>query len=74
MADWGSMEKGNQYVNNFYEKYEGRVTIGVGYGKNLSEFFPFIFTNTAGDAIGIVVLGVVPESEDNFHIYYMGAF
>jgi hypothetical protein len=68
------MEKENQYVNYFYEKYQGRVAIGVGYGQNFSEIFPFVFINTAGDAIGIVALGVIPESEDIVYIYHLGAF
>jgi hypothetical protein len=31
------------YVNYFYEKYESRVAIGVGYNQDLSEIYPFVF-------------------------------
>jgi hypothetical protein len=68
------MNKENQYVEYFYEKYRGRVAISVGYGPNLTEIFPFVFMDKDGDAIGIVALGVVPESEDKVYIYHLGAF
>ncbi len=31
------------YVDYLYHKYEGRVSIGVGYDHNLSEIYPFGF-------------------------------
>ena len=53
------MVQENDYVNYFYDKYEGRVAIGVGYNQDLSEIYPFVFEDTDGKSIGIVALGVI---------------
>jgi hypothetical protein len=63
------------YVNYFYEKYQGRVSLGVGYNHDLSEIFPFVFEDADGRSIGVVGLGVyADESIDTVHIYHMGSF
>ena len=65
----------NDYVEYFYEKYEGRVAIGVGYDQNLSEIYPFVFENPVGSSIGVVALGVIRHEELNYvHIYHIGSF
>jgi hypothetical protein len=65
----------HDYVNHFYEKYEGRVAIGVGYNQDLSEIYPFVFEDSAGNSIGIVALGVYLFEGINYvHIYHMGSF
>jgi hypothetical protein len=68
------MRKENQYVNFFYRKYSGRVAIGVGYGNDLSEIFPFVFHNIIGEALGIVALGVIHDIEYYVYIYHLSAF
>ena len=69
------MSQENDYVNYFYEKYEGRVAIGVGYADDLSEIYPFVFEDPAGDSIGLVALGVYTvEAIAHVHIYHIGSF
>ncbi len=48
------MNHEHDYVNHFYMTYEGRVAIGVGYKQDLSEIYPFVFEDSAGNSIGIV--------------------
>lgn len=68
------MQREIQYVTYFYRKYLGRVAIGVGYGDDLSEIFPFVFLDDTGEAIGIVALGVINDIECCVYIYHLGAF
>lgn len=68
------MDKENDYVDYFYEKYQGRVAIGVGYNQHFSEIFPLIFENIDGESIGIVALDVILDAQDVVHIYHLGAF
>ena len=69
------MNHAHEYVNHFYEKYEGRVAIGVGYRQDLSEIYPFVFEDSAGNSIGIAALGVyLHENIDYVHIYHLGSF
>jgi len=69
------MDPENDYVKYFYNKYEGRVTIGVGYDQNLSEIYPFVYEGTDHNSIGLVALGVYSHENINYvHIYHMGSF
>ena len=69
------MHQEHGYVNYFYDKYEGRVAIGVGYNHDLSEIYPFVFEDTEGKSIGIVALGVITyENITYVHIYHLGSF
>jgi hypothetical protein len=65
------MSNANDYVNHFYDKYHGRVAIGVGYNHDLSEIYPLVFQNTDGESIGLVALGAI---SDAVYIYHLGAF
>ena len=55
------MSQENDYVSHFYKKFEGRVAIGVGYDQNLSEIYPFVFEDSAGNSIGVVALSVITQ-------------
>ena len=69
------MTQEDNYVNYFYEKYEGRVALGVGYNQNLSEIYPFVYEDIAGKSIGIVALGVYNQKSTKYvHIYHVGSF
>ena len=69
------MNPEQDYVDYFYEKYEGRVAIGVGYDQSLSEIYPFVFEDMAGNSIGVVALGVYTYGNlTQVHIYHMGSF
>ncbi len=69
------MIKEQDFVNYFYEKYEGRVAIGVGYDQNLSEIYPFVYEDIAGKSIGIVALGAYRRDSISYvHIYHIGSF
>jgi hypothetical protein len=69
------MYQEQHYVNFFYEKYEGRVAIGVGYNRDLSEIYLFVFENTDGNSIGIAALAVYTHKNiDYVHIYHLGSF
>ena len=69
------MNQAHAYVHYFYQKYRGRVAIGVGYNQDVSEIFPFVFENANGESIGIVALGVFAHgSIDYVHIYHIGSF
>ena len=69
------MQPEKNYVKFFYDKFEGRVAIGVGYDQNLSEIYPFVFEDADGKSIGVVALGVYTHDEVNLvHIYHIGSF
>jgi hypothetical protein len=69
------MTSEQDYVDYFFEKYEGRVAIGVGYDQNLSEIYPFVFEDLAGRSIGIVALSVYAhERVSGVHIYHIASF
>ena len=69
------MNHENDYVNHFYSRYEGRVAIGVGFGQDLSEIYPFVFEDSGGNSIGIAALGVSLYNGLNYvHIYHIGSF
>ena len=69
------MTQEQEFVNYFYEKFEGRVAIGVGYNQDLSEIYPFVYEDPAGNAIGIVALGIFQHESINYvHIYHIGSF
>ena len=69
------MNQEHDYVDYFYEKYEGRVAIGVGYDQNLSEIHPFVYEDIAGKSIRIVALGVYKQESISYvHIYHIGSF
>ena len=69
------MNHEHDYVNHFYEKYEGRIAVGVGYNQDLSEIYPFVFEDSAGNSIGIVALGAYSHEDINYvHIYHIGSF
>jgi len=69
------VSKESDYVKYFYDKFDGRVAISVGYNTDLSEVYPFVFEDTAGNSIGIVALGVCrPENVSYVHIYHIGSF
>ena len=69
------MNQETSYVNYFYDKYKGRVAIGVGYGEDLSEIYPFVFEDIEGRSIGVVALGILThENITHVHIYHLGSF
>lgn len=63
-----------RYVRYFYEKYFGRIAIGVGYTNKFEEIFPLVFQDNKDDSIGIIALDVVPDEEKMVYIYHLGAF
>lgn len=68
------MDKEHLYINHFYTKHKGRISIGVGYNSNMTEIFPFVFENTKGESVGIVALGTFLNGDKGVHIYHLGAF
>ena len=69
-----NMNKENSYVDYFYNKYPGRIAIGVGYNHNMSEIYPLVFQNTDEESIGIIALGIIQNEKKTVHIYHLGAF
>ena len=68
------MNKETDYVDYFYNKYQGRVAIGVGYNMDMSEIFPMVYQTSDEESIGIVALGVIENDKNVVHIYHLGAF
>ena len=68
------MSKAIDYVDYFYNKYQGRIAIGVGYNQDLTEIYPIVFQNSEGDSIGIVALDAIPDEDKIVYIYHLGAF
>ena len=66
--------KAEKYVRHFYNKYLGRVAIGVGYKSNLEEIYPFVFQNKCKESIGIIAMDAIPDEERKVYIYHLGAF
>ena len=69
-----NMWAAKSYVRYFYDKYQGRVAIGVGYTSDLSEIYPFVFQNEKNESVGIVAIDAIPDEERIVYIYYLGAF
>lgn len=63
------------FVRSFYNRFDGRVALSVGYGPGLVEIFPFVFEDLCGTPIGIIALAVmVQEDREVVHLYHLGAF
>lgn len=67
------MDKEQKYVEHFYGKYGGRISLGVGYNNDLTEIFPFVFEKE-GTPLGIVALGVISNGMKFVNIYHIGSF
>jgi len=70
----GNVCAAKNYVRYFYDKYQGRVAIGVGYNDDLSEIFPLVFQNENNESIGIVAIDAIPNEKRIVYIYHLGAF
>jgi hypothetical protein len=70
----GNMCTAESYVSYFYDKYHGRVAIGVGYTTGLVEIYPLVFQNKNKESIGIVAMDTIPDEESIVYIYHLGAF
>lgn len=62
------------YVDYFYQKFRGRISLGVGYDQNFSEIYPFIFQNVHGKPIGVIAMGEISHGKKAVHIYHIGSF
>ena len=67
------MDKEKKYVEFFYEKFSGRISLGVGYNNDLTEIFPFVFEKD-GTPLGIVAIGAISNGMELVNIYHIGAF
>lgn len=70
----GNMCAAKNYVRYFYEKYQGRVAIGVGYANDLSEIYPLVFKNENKESIGIVAIDSIQNEERIVYIYHLSVF
>jgi hypothetical protein len=65
----------DRFVDCFYEKYRGRVAIGVGYGQDLMEIFPFVMEDDDGKALGIIAMATLSnEHMNSVHIFHFSVF
>ncbi len=65
----------SRYVDYFYDKFKGRVSIGVGYGQDMIEIFPFLFEGGDGQALGIAAMAPLLDDEINsVHIFHLSVF
>lgn len=63
------------YVRYLYERYQGRIAIGVGYDMDLVEIFPFVYECPKGNLLGIVALAAVQhESGPAVYIFHFSTF
>lgn len=70
----GNMCAADKHVRYFYNKYQGRIAIGVGYTNDLAEIYPLVFQNKNREAIGIVAIAAIPDEKTIVYIYHLGAF
>lgn len=56
------MDQEQGYVRYLYDRYPGRIAIGVGYDMDMEEIFPFVFESPKGDSLGIVALSAVQHA------------
>ena len=68
------MSNAVDYVNYFYDHYNGRVAIGVGYDGSLTEIYPLVFQDSQGESIGMVALAALPDKNAGVYIYHLSAF
>ena len=65
----------DRYVDYFYNKFKGRISIGVGYGQDMLEIFPFLFEDDDGQALGIAAMAPLFNDEINsVHIFHLSVF
>ena len=73
MTDMMDQEKA--YVRYLYERFRGRIAIGVGYDREFLEIFPFVFEKVNGDALGIVGLSAVDQEKGPaVYIFHFSSF
>jgi len=65
----------DQYVDDFYMRYKGRVAIGVGYAGDMMEVFPFVLKDRQNNALGIVAMATLPHDDAPVvHIFHFSVF
>jgi hypothetical protein len=65
----------DRLVEYFYEKFKGRVAIGVGYAEGLVEVFPLVLEDGAGNTLGSLAMAALSnERVTSVHIFHLNAF
>lgn len=69
------MEQERRFVRYLYDRFKGRIAIGVGYDADMSEIYPFVYESPQGNALGIVALSAIHnESGDSVYIFHFSTF
>ena len=65
----------NRFINCFYQRYPGRVAIGVAYSQEMNEIFPIVIDDDQGNVLGIVAMAsMTHDSLVSVHIYHFSVF
>ncbi len=68
-------QREQQFVQDFYERYSGRVAIGVGYAPDMMEIFPFVMKDREGQALGLVAMATLAvDDQPVVHIFHFSVF
>ena len=63
------------YVDCFYQRFHGRIAIGVGYSQEMAELFPIVMEDDQKKALGIVAMATLSNDDLNsVHIFHLSAF
>ena len=65
----------NRYLKFIYDRYPGRVAIGVAYSQEMNEIFPVVIDDGHGQILGIVAMAVMVHDDiAAVHIYHFSVF
>jgi hypothetical protein len=65
----------SRYVNCFYDRFPGRIAIGVGYNQEMMELFPIVVEDDQHNALGIVAMAALSTDDmQSVHILHLSVF
>ena len=65
----------NRYVNCFYDRFPGRIAIGVGYNQEMMELFPIVVEDDQHNVLGIVAMATLSTNDmQSVHIFHISVF
>lgn len=64
-----------RFLDCFYQRFPGRIAIGVGYSQEMMEIFPIVVEDAQNKALGIVAMATLSnDSMNSVHIFHLSVF
>ena len=65
----------DRFIECFYQRYSGRVAIGVAYSQDMLEVFPIVIEDAQGNILGIVAMAAMTnDAISSVHIFHISVF